>query len=327
MQMINTNVANKHDLLGQQFANYTRERDFLSSAIPGMDNPKGIQVVEAKDMTPAVFKNEFVNHNKPCVIKGAINHWPAIEKWRDRKYWLKTSKNVPVYLARNNGHEVTEKTNIGLLKMNFHDAINRLYDNVDFLFYVQEVMPEIFQDISGFHFLPTSFKPKNYVRNRLLIQRRSFTTWHAHFVDEFLLCQVNGAKKVMLFSPNIPADLGHVCSFLRHELYLEGETLDKSLDFNPMVAELAEGDALYIPPYWHHAVHPLHSGINFSIVHCWASPIHKFGKFSNYFVKRIYEDKLWPIGKKTPAMLLLAISSFVLYTLGKMTKKVSDQYL
>ncbi|MCA4899113.1 MAG: cupin-like domain-containing protein [Cytophagales bacterium] len=327
METITSPLESKTDVYVQDASRHAHEKDYLALSIPGMENAQTIETIDVKEMTTVRFRTEFINNNKPCVIKGAVNHWPAIEKWRDKQYWLNTVTDKRVTVARNNGHELSEKTKIGQIKMSFHEAMTRLYDEVDHTFYIQEVLPEASTDIAGFHFLPAPSRSKNYVPNRLLIQRRSFTTWHAHFVDEFLLCQVNGAKRVMLFSPNIPQEMGHVWHFLRQELYLEGQSLDKNLDFKPIVADLAEGDALYIPPYWHHAVHPLHSGINFSVVHCWGSPIHKFGKFSNYFVKQLYGSKLWPVNKYTPVMPFLAMGSLASYTFKKMAGKISDQYI
>lgn len=307
--------------------NYSRERDFLASSIPGMNSAGKVPTLNASELTEEAFKKVWVDRNETCLIKGAISHWPAVQKWGNKEYWLRTCENKKVTVARNNGHELREKTLIGLLQMNFHDAMNRLYNNVDFSFYVQDVMPEAFKDIAGFNFLPSPKRPNNYIPNRLLIQRRAFTTWHAHSYDEFLLCQVKGAKKVMLFPSEIPSDIEHVTAFLRNERYLNGESLDMTVDFKPVIAELEEGDALYIPPFWHHAVHPQHSEVNFCVIHCWASPIHKFGYLSNYFVRQNYKDLIWPINKNSLKVPLLVLGGLVSLATRAICSKVSRAFL
>ena len=188
-------------------------------------------------------------------------------------------------------------------------------------------IPEAFKDIAGFHFLPSPPKPNNYEPITLLIQRRTFTTWHAHPYDEFLLSQVMGSKKVILFPPNIPEDKNYVCDFLRDELYLEGKSLNKKLNYNPIIAELKEGDALYIPPYWHQAIHTLGAGINFSVIYRWGSPLHKMGNFNSRFVIDNYKDLLWPVNKYTLIVPLIAGSCFTSYIFKRMTGQISCQYI
>ena len=35
----------------------------------------------ASELTPLTFYRDFVARNKPVIITGAIDHWPAMEKW------------------------------------------------------------------------------------------------------------------------------------------------------------------------------------------------------------------------------------------------------
>ena len=45
-----------------------------------------VPVLEAASLGEDTFRNDYVAHSRPCVIRGAIRHWPATTKWRDNAY-------------------------------------------------------------------------------------------------------------------------------------------------------------------------------------------------------------------------------------------------
>ena len=102
------------------------------------------------------------------------------------------------------------------------------------------------------------------------------------------MSQVKGAKLVALLPPDMPkAD--YVTDFLENELYLEGKTLDKSLDLKPRLVTVEEGDALYIPPHWFHCVVPKDGEVGFTFITGFRSPWHIYGNFRSYFVRKLYK--------------------------------------
>ena len=48
--------------------------------------PLPIERIDASSLTDESFFQDYVLANKPCVIRGAIDHWPALAKW-SRKYF------------------------------------------------------------------------------------------------------------------------------------------------------------------------------------------------------------------------------------------------
>jgi hypothetical protein len=282
--------------------------DFFS-VIPGIERASNVPVLEAKDLKEQVFKDQWVSENKACLIKGAVANWPAISKWREKAYWLSSLEDfkVMVYPHRNFNDQ---KRNKGEL-MGYHAAIERLFQNQDHIFSIpsEQITPRneyanLIKDLPGFSFLPSPPMPRNYPHMRFFMYRRAATAWHYHNIDESLMCQINGSKKVALFPPRIP-DVKKVTQFLGKELHLDGHVLDRSLDLKPMIVNVEEGDALYIPPYWHHAVVPNDGEIGFTLAYCWASPWHILGDFSNYFVRNLYAQGVWPINKFTPFLPFL----------------------
>jgi hypothetical protein len=266
-----------------------------------------------------------VYKNKACLVKGAVARWPAVQKWKDRNYWHETCKNfkIDVYKHQNYNDHDMQKGEV----MEFHDAIDRLFSKEDDVFSMpSETIKEgqrfggVLKDVKDFPFVSSSVMPRMYDHRRFFIYRKAATSWHYHNIDETLMCQVNGTKKVALLSPDIP-NAKYVTDFLFKEKYLSGQTLDQSLELKPMLVTVEEGDALYIPPYWHHGVVPNDNEVGFTLAYCWRSPWHKFGNLSNYFVRKLYSDGFKLRQPISAALPFIAVYAGIVYAGRKITGK------
>jgi len=302
--------------------------DRFSSFIPGMANPQSVPVLQADTLKQGIFEKEWVGKNKACLIKGAVKHWPAVKKWRSKDYWLTTCENLDVSIYPHQNFINQERQDTGREVMPFHAAVERLHQERDHVFSMPTEkirqgsrFAPILSDMAGFTFLPTSKMPRCYHRTRFFMYRRAATNWHYHGFDETLMCQVNGTKRVALISPNIPKPQ-YVTDFLGKERYLNEEGIDGSLDLRPMIVDVEEGDSLYIPPYWHHLVVPVDGEIGFTVAFCWKSPIHILGNFSNYFVRTVYRQGMWPFGLDTITFSFVAVYAGAAYSLKKLAGRV-----
>jgi len=299
----------------------------LVSFIPGIDHATSVPVLHAKDLDEKTFL-QWVYEGKPCLVKGAVSHWPAVQKWRDKHHWFSVCKNFELKVFPHSNHN-----NFNVYKgekMRFHDAIERLFDNRDHTFSIptDEIKPKgnfegVLKDIAGFKFFPSPPMPREYYRSRAFIYRRAATAWHYHGIDETLMCQVKGTKRVAVLPPDIPTPK-KVMYYLQNELYMEGVKLDPNLDLKPMIADVEEGDALYIPPYWFHAVVPLGGEIGFTLAYCWKSPWIRFGNLGNYFVRKTYKNGAWPPRPITPALPFIAVYTAALYYFRKLKTTLSN---
>lgn len=285
-------------------------------------------VLHAEKLKEEEFMKNWVNRNKACLIKGAVAHWPAVKKWKEKTYWLSHLGNFEVDVFPHENFNTPDLQNNGREVMHFHDAIERLHAGKDPIFNLpsKEINPNshfepLKAEMAGFTFLPNPGNPRVYPRMRIFIYRGASTAWHYHDADETLMCQVNGTKKVALLPPSIP-HTREVVQFLNSEEYLKGKKLDPALGLNPSVAEVGEGDALYIPPYWYHAVAPVDDGIGYTLAFCWKSPWHKMGNFSSYFVRRLYKAAVWPVNPYTPFLPFIAAYAGISYLGGRLFKKI-----
>jgi hypothetical protein len=63
----------------------------LSRELAELDLGSSVDVIHAP-ISPLEFYREYVAPNKPCVIRGAIDHWAALSRW------------TPEYLKSSVGH-------------------------------------------------------------------------------------------------------------------------------------------------------------------------------------------------------------------------------
>ncbi len=297
----------------------------LFSIIPGREKAVAIPVVEADSLSEKDFISKWVAKNRACLVKGAVKHWPAVQKFRLQDYWACIDKDckVPVYAHMN--HNVSgRKKMVGGKEMPFHEALDWLFSHKENIISIpvtgvnfEKYFSPVLKDMPGFSFLSSYKDPAGYSKRRLIIYRSAATAWHNHNLDETLMCQIKGTKRVMLLPPNMPRP-DYVSEYLNKERHLDGLKLDESLNLNPMMIDVEEGDALYIPPYWYHGIIPVNNDIGFTLPFCWRSPIHVLGNFSNYFVRQIFKRYLWPASKRTIYVPFIAAYAGLAYMVKRM---------
>jgi hypothetical protein len=302
----------------------------LFSIIPGIQAYQEVDEVEAKEMNQQDFYRNWVHKEKPCIVRGAIRHWPAIDKWKQKEFWKSTVDDFELDFYNHRNFNNSDRQNEGRRRETFHKIIDTIFQEGDELLSVpaEEIhrhnsYRELYKDLPGFPFLKNPRRARNLPEMRFFMYRGASTAWHYHRIDETLMCQIMGKKRVALLPPNIP-NFSKTIDFLLNERQLEGAQLEPGFNYNPFVVEVREGDALYIPPSWFHAVAAMDMHIGCTLAYCWGSPWHKFGNFSNPLTRKVYADLLWPISRYTFALPFVAFSSwmaFLLYRLGGNNKK------
>ncbi|MBV9549197.1 MAG: cupin-like domain-containing protein [Alphaproteobacteria bacterium] len=247
--------------------------------VPGMATAKPVPVLEARSLSERAFKDEYVAHSRPCLIKGAVAHWPATHKWRERDYLKRIcgAEQVPFWPHEN--HVTKKRIAPGVTNMRYADAIARLQEGRDEIGAIgcNPGTAGMWPDIAGFSFFTEGELGFSYPPFRFFIFRNAGSTWHYHAVDETLMCQVVGSKRVGL----LPVDNPHYRTLCR--IFLEEEDYyDDPHAFDALAgealpwhsAELEAGDALYIPPLWWHGVVVTSDGIGVTTPVVWRSPPH-----------------------------------------------------
>jgi hypothetical protein len=243
--------------------------------VPGMKHAAPIAQRRAEELNQASFMAEYVSRSQPCLIKGAVSHWPARQKWRDLAYMKSRSGHHQVYYYPHENYASLVRQAEDETLMTLGDALDRLTAPDTRIGFVGTATPvEVMADISGFNFLekvpPAFFYP--YIRYFLF--RNAGTTWHYHPFDETLMCQVVGAKKVGLLSLDNPHHIAVRDIFFREDYYNDPSCFEAfgNAGLNWFSATVEEGDALYIPPLWWHGVVPVEDAFGVTAAVPWSSP-------------------------------------------------------
>lgn len=294
------------------------EEQILSN-IPGMDAAEKVMCVDAEVLTKSSFYSNFVSINKPCLIKNAVSHWPAIKKWQNEAYLKEQcGDNLSNFYPHMNYDDeknmVKDET-----KQPFSHILDLLLDKSPDIISAPSLLLErppydvLRDDMQGFHFMPNPPKPIAYPSSRAFFYKKAGTGWHYHFVDETLMCQVKGSKKVGLLPPDkitdqLVHDIFTTDAYLANKKVFTASAKDK---LKPIIAEVTPGDALYIPPFWWHGIETMDSEFGITVAQCWRSPLHVMGDLSYPTVRKIWKKSLTKPNKNTPYVFAFGTLSFI----------------
>lgn len=281
--------------------------------IPGMDTAVSVDVYDASTLTEHEFIKNYVDKNKPCLIKGAVFHWDAAKKWTPASL-IQTYGRHQARCYHHINFSDSDKMKQGVTHVPFAEAMGKLVREPDAVTSIPLVVggdyAGLAADVGNFEFFKQPKKPLFYPQLRVFFHRRASTGWHLHALDETLMCQVLGAKKVAL----LPSDVSwyeDVKEVFRKDLYMQDKTaLDKVKDqLKPLLITVEQGDALYIPPFWWHGVEPVDADFGATVVFCWRSPWHKVSNFRFPSVREIWLDNIRSPNVMTLALPLMALAT------------------
>ncbi|XP_026479922.1 jmjC domain-containing protein 5-like [Ctenocephalides felis] len=235
------------------------------------DTTKKIKILSCPSIE--LFKNSFFDKGVPLLLKGCINHWPALEKWRDLNYIQQIANNrtVPIELGSKYTDESWSQQLMTLREFItehiFKDAPNttkgylaqyRLFDQI----------PELLNDIHVPDYCCVSDIDSPPEINAWFGPQGTISPLHTDPKHNFL-AQVVGVKQVVLFSPDDNEYLyPHEAKMLNNTSQIDLDNLDLNrfplfMKAKRMTCTLRSGDMLYIPPKWWH--HVTSRTISFSV--------------------------------------------------------------
>ena len=253
--------------------------DVILKNVPGMAAATPVPVLNANALTERVFKGEYVANSRPCLIRGAVSHWPAARKWHDREYFKSICGTQEVPFWPHENHVSKKRIAPGVTSLPFADAIDRLHNAEREKVAAIGCIPgtaKMAADLGGFSFFTEAELAFSYSQYRFFIFRNAGSTWHYHPMDETLTCQVIGTKRVGLLKVDNPHHKALSRIFSEEDYYEDPSAFDELADENLQwfSADLDEGDALYIPPLWWHGVIVTSDGVGVTTPVSWRSPPH-----------------------------------------------------
>ncbi|WP_416768989.1 cupin-like domain-containing protein [Pseudomonas sp. RHF3.3-3] len=310
------------------------------SRFPNHPQAGPVEVIDALTITREAFIRRYVNRNRPCLVKNAVRHWPAFQKWQQLDYFKANSRNKPVVVRSKIVSEVigwskpevkatlTAYADTVYREMPFHEFLDGLGEGHDPLvadscrFSEGSAIEQMKDDVGGLPFMPQLSKSRHYPPHRSFLYRNSYTDWHFHVVDETFMAQVVGAKEVLLLPPDEASwrALRPVIEEAGYLYDIDTRRFPGTRDLKALRTVVEPGDALYIPVYWWHAVQSMDDAFGATVAATFPTPLHVSGDIRSPIARRVLRTYLF--SRLAPLVL-----GAVAYSLAwQLAQKVSDLF-
>jgi hypothetical protein len=242
---------------------------FRFDKVQMFENAASVEIVLAPSVEE--FAERYVRHERPVVVRGAINDWPPTYKWTleylkstygERRVTIGRSKSGPI-------KDYAERFGAGV-DVTFAKAIDDTFTPPD-----ADLKCRIHQEsLDSWGPLHEESPPIRYVLRKLLTKNiwmgsaGNVTGMH-YDTEDNINVQVLGRKEIILFPSAqlhelYPRSVWHYQSnFSRVDI--ASPDLSRYPQFSratPLRAVLEPGDFIFIPIYWWHEFHTLEASLN-----------------------------------------------------------------
>ncbi len=245
--------------------------------------------VSASDLTRDEFFARHVARWHPVVIKGACQHWSAVEKWRHPDYLRQRWGDTPIPI-----HVRTKPLMTKHPDAEAHVRNGRINGKLSDLLEDDPTQPDrslrhwpleegaplatMLGDVGGDRLVADTPPPRRYPRRRLFLYRGGISLWHFHVTDEHLTYQLVGTKRFALLGPDQDAKIRRSVTRELYSLDADPQEYPEYFSMVPLSCELQAGDAIYIPPVWWHTVQPVDKELGATFSFTWATSLAAYAR-------------------------------------------------
>ncbi|ALC43540.1 CG13902, partial [Drosophila busckii] len=230
------------------------ERHITRCDIPQLDAPS---IVE--------FNAKCYQALQPTLLFNTINHWPALDKWRNLNYLLQVAGNrtVPIEIGSNYASDEWSQQLVKIRDFLYRQFAASGEQPVEYLaqheLFAQ--IPALKSDICVPDYCSATAQTTAGVDIKAWLGPKDTISPMHHDPKHNLLCQVFGTKRIILAAASESENLyPHESEFLSNTSQIDAAHLDfdrfpllKHVKFYELL--LQPGDCLYLPPKWWHYVH------------------------------------------------------------------------
>lgn len=236
-------------------------------------NASPVEIIDCPSMEH--FYKNYILTDKPVILDNCINHWPALQKWKDQNYFINLAGPRTVSIEIGSKYTDTDWTQKLITIEEFiKQYIYQTEGPTGYLAQYQlfDQIPELKNDITEPEYC--CFSDSNESVNVMAWYGPKGTVSPLHHDPKRnLLTQVVGEKQLFLFAPtDAPYLYPHDHELLNNTAQVDPRQVDlekypKYRHANPYYCILKPGQMLFIPPKWWHFVESL--SISFSVSFWW----------------------------------------------------------
>ncbi len=220
-----------------------------------------IEVREAPDFD--TFVREYYSRMRPVVLKGGIDHWPALGRWTPEYFREKVGHaEVEIQYGRDSDPDYERNARKHKKRILMRDFVDMVIDGGETNDYYMtagntrkslEGIEPLFEELGDFH--EGYRKPDSLLRQNLLWfgPKGTFTPLH-HDLTNNMLVQIYGRKKITIYSPfQVPYLYNDKGVFSQIDVRQVNDGCFPSFqNAKPLEIILEPGDSIFIPiAAWH----------------------------------------------------------------------------
>jgi hypothetical protein len=294
---------------------------------PNYDSAPNVAVEKAEQLDARTFRRRYILQNRPCLVKGAIAQWPAVQKWTEPEYVLSKIGDFEVQASCHPkieafGLRTEEQDRLALKRTRerllatepVRELLPRLRMPDDEVLFIELRPANILVRCLGkdlelegqrFPFLPYPPPPRLHLYSgwAVMFYKNSYSDWHFHPATDAMMCQVLGTKDVLLLPPT-QLSWDQLVPIHTEQWKVYDVPLEKSgafRDVRPFHVVVEPGDGLFIPVNWWHSVEARPQEYGITVPVTWDSPYRDLRQPATRHFLRL----LWTHQKPLAAVALL----------------------
>ncbi len=253
-------------------------------------------IERVKNISKEDFYNNYFKKQKPVVIEGLTNDWPAYEKWNlNYIKEIAGDKIVPLYDDRPVSHE--DGFNEAHAKMKMSDYIDLLQSKpTDYRIFLYNLMKEVPQLQNDFKWPDIGLRLVKQLPMLFFGGENSKVFMHFDIdYSNILHFHFHGKKQCILFDPKQTPYMYKIPHSLisREDIDFDNPDFEKFPALqkaNGLICELNHGDVLFMPEgFWHYMKY-LTPGFSMSLRAFPSKPSNLLKAAYNVFIMRHYDS-------------------------------------
>lgn len=161
-----------------------------------------IRLLQANNPEHESFRAATENLTLPMLVTGAMENWPARERWSlDYIADRNGDRPIPIEYYGKGGWF----TPFTYVQMPMHEYVRHVRSGGDSTYYLvtelREAFPNLVDEVAVPNFIDTTDIVARTRQWTMFAGHETLTGMHYHQLDQAVLCQIRGTKRVLLYAP------------------------------------------------------------------------------------------------------------------------------